>query len=69
MFSFARSHFLPLPQYPIVYWYGHTSEGGAVIGGAWPKDGIWPPEYSGAFFYADYVYGELYYITEDPSGK
>jgi len=36
-----------------------------VIGGAWSVNGIWPAEYNGVFFYADYVFGKIYTLTPD----
>jgi len=56
-----------------VYWYGHNHDidedrgGGAVVGGAFVPNGIWPKEYDGTYFFGDFVYNALYWLR--PNGK
>ena len=57
-----------LPQYQDpVYWYRHSDTykgGGAIVGGAFVPNGIWPNEYDGKFIFPDYVFDELYVLHE-----
>lgn len=49
-----------------VYWYEHNEEGdGAVVGGAFVPNGVWPKEYDNKFIFADFVFRKIYYLTED----
>lgn len=51
-----------------VYWYIHDGidgslGGGAVVGGAFIPNGLWPDEYDGKYIFGDYVFEELYLLT------
>ena len=54
-----------------IYWYQHDSEEeGCALGMAIPPPNLaWPAPYNdpNSFFLAEYVWGEIYHITEDPS--
>ena len=45
-----------------VHWYPHGVDGGAVTGGAFVPNGVWPAEYDGVYLYADYVFGKIYQL-------
>lgn len=47
-----------------VYWYAHRrfTSGGAITGGAFVPNGIWPSEYDNTYLYVDYAYGEMYQL-------
>ncbi len=53
----------PLFRYP------HTDGGAAVIGGIVYRGNQFPATFQGAYFYGDYVRGQLRYLTFDPSGE
>lgn len=46
-----------------IHWYAHGVDGGAVTGGAFVPDGVWPAEYDGAYLFADYVFGTIYRLV------
>lgn len=46
-----------------VHWYAHGPDGGAVTGGAFVPDGVWPAEYDGVYLYADYVFGSIFRLV------
>ena len=54
-----------------LYWYQHDSEEeGCAVGVAIPPPGLtWPAPYNdpASFFYVDFVFGEMYHVTEDPT--
>jgi len=55
-----------------VYDYGHTGvtpNGGAITAGFVYNGSLFPSEYSGAFFLADYVLGWIRYLKFDVSGQ
>ena len=61
----------PLYDDPI-YFYGHTGEtpaGGAIVAGTSYYSDIFPAEYFGAFFIADYAVGTIDYLIFDDNGN
>jgi hypothetical protein len=57
----------PIPEYvDPVYWYRHSPAfdgGGAVLGGAFVPNGIWPSQFDGLFIFPDYVFNALFILT------
>jgi glucose/arabinose dehydrogenase/PKD repeat protein len=49
-----------------LHWYNHQGIGGAITGGAFVPNGLWPSEYDGKYLFADYVFGQIYRL--DPGG-
>ncbi|MBK5288894.1 MAG: PQQ-dependent sugar dehydrogenase [Acidimicrobiia bacterium] len=49
-----------------LHWYSHNTIGGAITGGAFAPNGLWPSEYDGKYLFADYVFGQIYRL--DPGG-
>ena len=51
------------------YWYAHRrfSSGGAITGGAFVPNGIWPAEYDNTYVYTDFTFGALYHLKEGGS--
>lgn len=49
-----------------IYDYGHTGSCSSITGGAFVPAGVWPPEYNGAYLYADYVCGAIFQLM--PAG-
>ena len=49
-----------------VHWYSHQGIGGAITGGAFVPNGLWPSAYDGKYLFADYVFGQIYRL--DPGG-
>jgi glucose/arabinose dehydrogenase len=54
-------------QAPLYSW--ENSPGAAAIGGAFYTGTVFPAEYQGAFFFADYVRAWIKYLTVDATGK
>src|SRR5215212_2214351 len=50
-----------------IHWYHHGPDGGAVTGGAFVPNGVWPASYDGKYLFADYVYGKIYML--EPGGQ
>jgi hypothetical protein len=52
-----------------LYYYEHRSEreGGAVTGGAFVPEGIWPSEIK--YVYTDFIFQELYSLVEKPENE
>ena len=52
-----------------IYWYIHVSGGcEAITGGAFVPSGVWPPEYDGAYLFADYDCGKIFKLTRTSTG-
>jgi glucose/arabinose dehydrogenase/chitodextrinase len=51
-----------------VHWDAHGPDGAAVTGGAFVPDGVWPTSFSGAYLYADYVFGTIYQLMPGGNG-
>ena len=51
---------------PFYYWeHEPGSQGGSITGSAFVPAGLWPANYK--FLYADYVYGYIYNLVDDPA--
>jgi len=48
------------------YWYAHRryASGGAITGGTFVPNGVWPAEYDNTYMYADFTFGSLYNLKE-----
>ena len=44
---------------PVHYWVHKKRGGGAITGGAFVPDGLWPKEFDGSYIYAEYVFDQL----------
>ncbi len=51
-----------------VHWYHHGPDGGAVTGGAFVPNGIWPASYDGTYLFSDYVFGKIYQLVPNGGG-
>ena len=47
-----------------IYSYDHSTGCGAITGGAFVPNGVWPPSYDGTYVYADYVCGEMFVLRK-----
>ena len=48
------------------YWYQHNQvEEGAITGGAFVPNGLWPGEYDNTYMFSDFVYKQIYVLRED----
>jgi PKD repeat protein len=49
-----------------IYWYAHRrfTSGGAVTGGSFVPNGVWPKEYDNTYIFVDYTYGEMYHLID-----
>jgi len=52
-----------------IYSYPHREQGGSVVAGPVYHGDQYPNEYTNAFFFADYVFNEIRYLTFDDSGQ
>jgi len=46
-----------------IFAYGRSGGCGAITGGAFVPNGLWPVEYDGAYIYGDYVCGDIFTLT------
>ncbi|AUV82844.1 hypothetical protein C2R22_15360 [Salinigranum rubrum] len=51
-----------------LYSYPHRDVGGSIISGPVYRGNQYPSAYTGAYFFADYAYNELRYLTFDDTG-
>jgi hypothetical protein len=51
------------------YYYPHTDEGGAAVGGAFVPNGLWPDIYDNTYMFADFVFGTLHLLRKDESAE
>jgi glucose/arabinose dehydrogenase len=51
-----------------LYSYPHRDVGGSIIGGPVYRGNQYPSEYTGAYFFAEYAYNEIRYLTFDDAG-
>src|SRR5438105_5325164 len=52
-----------------IYWYHHEPpNGGAITGGAFVPNGVWPAAYDGAYLFAEYVFGKIEQLVPQPGG-
>jgi len=51
---------------PFHYYIHRSDKSGCVSGAAFVPEGVWPEEHT--FLFADFVFSELYSLTEDPDG-
>jgi glucose/arabinose dehydrogenase len=49
-----------------LHWYSIQGGGGAMTGGAFVPNGLWPSAYNGKYLFADYVSGKIFRL--DPGG-
>jgi glucose/arabinose dehydrogenase len=57
------------PYTPPVHEYDHNSTGcGAVTGGAFVPDGVWPASYNGSYLLGDYVCNKIFKLTPESGG-
>ena len=49
-----------------LHWYSHQGIGGAITGGAFVPNGLWPSDFDGKYLFTDYVFGQIYRL--DPGG-
>jgi hypothetical protein len=49
-----------------VYAYDHSAGCGAITGGAFVPNGVWPSQYDGGYLYGDFVCGKI--VRLEPSG-
>lgn len=48
-----------------IYWYSHRrfTAGGAITGGAFVPNGVWPRAYESTYLFTDYTFGAIYHLT------
>ena len=51
-----------------IFDYSREAGCGAITGGAFVPDGVWPAAYSGRYLFADYVCGKIQNLTQAPGG-
>ena len=52
-----------------IYDYVHSGGCAAITGGAFIPNGAWPAAYDNAYFFADYVCGSIFQLTEQVDGS
>jgi PKD repeat protein len=52
-----------------IYDYSHSDGCGSITGGAFVPDGVWPPEYDGAYLFSDYVCGKIFQLVDAGGGN
>jgi glucose/arabinose dehydrogenase len=53
---------------PLHSYHQQPPNGGAITGAAFVPNGVWPPEYTGAYLYAEYVFGKIFMLLPKPGG-
>lgn len=51
-----------------IYAYPHSSGCSSITGGAFVPNGVWPAEYGGSYFFADFVCGKIFKLTPQSGG-
>jgi glucose/arabinose dehydrogenase len=58
----------PSPYTDPIFAYRRTEGCGAITGGAFVPDGLWPAPYSGAYLFSDYLCGKIFRLAPNGSG-
>jgi hypothetical protein len=53
---------------PLFSYHQQPPDGGAITGGAFVPNGVWPAEYDGAYLYAEYVFGKINRLVPQAGG-
>ena len=51
-----------------IHWDIHGPDGGAITGGVFVPNGLWPPQFDNAYLYVSYVEGVIYQLISGGAG-